>query len=94
MVPSGKIPCYVHPNVLRNDTPEEYVRQRVARSLVEEYGYNREDLHCEFSIKTGGGKRRRLDIAIFHAGTKHQPENILIIVEPKLRYQSSHCNSE
>ncbi|MCC5653505.1 N-6 DNA methylase [Nostoc sp. XA013] len=83
LVPSGKIRCYVHPDVLRNDTPEEHVRQRVARSLVEEYGYDREDLHCEFPIKTGGGKRRRLDIAIFHAGTKHQPENIFIIVEAK-----------
>lgn len=45
LVPSGKIRCYVHPDVLRNDTPEEHVRQRVARSLVEEYGYEREDLY-------------------------------------------------
>ncbi len=34
LVPSGKIRCYIHPDVLRNDTPEEHVRQRVARSLV------------------------------------------------------------
>jgi hypothetical protein len=35
LVPAGKIRCYVH-NVLHNDTPEEHVHQRVARSLVEE----------------------------------------------------------
>ena len=83
LVPSGKIRCYVHPDVLRNDTPEEHVRQRVARSLLEEYGYEREDLHCEFPIKMGSGKRKRVDIAIFHAGTEHRQENIFIIVEAK-----------
>lgn len=83
LVPSGKIRCYVHPDVLRNETPEEHVRQRVARSLVEEYGYDREDLHCEFPIKIGSGKRKKVDIAIFHAGIKHQQENIFIIVEAK-----------
>ncbi|MBJ7900274.1 MAG: hypothetical protein GC158_10225 [Cyanobacteria bacterium RI_101] len=83
LIPSGKIRCYVHPDVLRKDTPEEHVRQRVARSLVEEYEYEREDLHCEFPIKMGSGKRKRVDIAIFHAGTEHRQENIFIIVEAK-----------
>ncbi len=49
--------------------------------LVEEYGYDREDLHCEFPIKDGGGKRKRIDIAIFHPGTEHKAENIFIILE-------------
>lgn len=82
-MPSGRIRCYIHPDILRKDTPEEHVRQRVARSLVEEYGYGREDLHCEFPIKMGSGKRKRIDIAIFHEGTEHKQENIFIIVEAK-----------
>ncbi len=38
VVPSGKIRCFIT-GKLRKDTPEERVRQDVARSLVEEYGY-------------------------------------------------------
>ena len=82
-VPAGKIRCYVHADVLRDDKPEEHVRQRVARSLVEEYGYDRADLHIEFPIKMGSGKRKRVDIAIFRPGQPHLQENIFIIVEAK-----------
>jgi len=63
-------------NVLRNDTPEEHVRQRVARSLVEEYGYDRADIHLEFPVKTGSGAKKRVDIAIFPPGQPHNQENI------------------
>jgi len=47
LVPAGKIRCYVHADVFRADTPEEHVRQRVSRSLVEEYGYSKADLELE-----------------------------------------------
>jgi hypothetical protein len=63
LVPPGKLRCYVH-GVLRKETPEEHVRQRVARSLVEEYGYAKSDLHIEFPIKLGSA-RKRADIAVF-----------------------------
>ena len=43
LIPAGKIKCYIH-GILRNDTPEEHVRQRVARSLVEEYHYKKSDI--------------------------------------------------
>ncbi|MFQ6018080.1 MAG: tetratricopeptide repeat protein [Kiloniellaceae bacterium] len=56
LVPAGKLRCYVHSNTLRRDTPEEHVRQRVARSLVEEYGYSKRDLHLEFPIKVGSAR--------------------------------------
>ena len=82
LVPAGKIRCYVHPDVLRQDTPEEHVRQRVARSLVEEYGYSKTDLHLEFSVKIGSG-RKQVDIAVFPPGSEHNQENIYIIVEAK-----------
>src|ERR1041385_7765529 len=83
LVPAGKIRCYIHPEIFRIDTPEEHVRQRVARSLVEEYGYDKNDLHLEFPIKIGSGSRKKIDIAIFRPGTKHEQENVFIIVEAK-----------
>ncbi len=82
LVPAGKIRCYIHEGVLRKDTPEEHVRQRVARSLVEEYGYDKKDVHIEFSVKLGS-KKKRVDIAIFTPGAEHKQENIYIIVEAK-----------
>jgi type I restriction enzyme M protein len=83
IIPAGKIRCYVHPDVLRSDTPEEHIRQRVARSLVEEYGYDRADLHLEFPIKVGSGVRRRIDIVIFPPSQPHVQEHVFIIVEAK-----------
>lgn len=83
IVPAGKIRCYIHTDTFRDDTPEEHVRQRVARSLIEEYGYEKADLHLEFPVKMGAGTRKRLDIAIYPPGQPHQQENIFIIVEAK-----------
>src|SRR5579871_5839829 len=82
LVPAGKIRCYIHDNVFRNDTQQEHVRQRIARSLVEEYGYDRQDIHIDFPIKIGN-RSRRADIVIFPPGYSHKQENILIIVETK-----------
>ena len=82
LVPAGKIRCYIHPTVFRPDTAEEHVRQRAARSLVEEYGYDQRDVHVEFTIKMGSGKKR-IDLAVFPRGVEHQQENIYIIVEAK-----------
>jgi len=52
VIPSGKIKCFIT-GKLRKDTPEERVRQDVARSLVEEYGYDKSDIEIEFPIKMG-----------------------------------------
>lgn len=82
LVPAGKIRCYIHTNVLRKDTPEEHVRQRVARSLVEEYGYAKSDIHLELPIKVGSA-RKQVDIAVFPPGADHKQEFIFAIVEAK-----------
>jgi len=84
-IPPGKIKCFIT-GKLRKDTPEERIRQDVARSLVEEYGYNREDIAIEFPIKTGskkGKKKPRADIVIFREGSDHIQRNIYIIIETK-----------
>lgn len=81
LVPPGRIRCVIT-GVLRKDTPEENVRQRWARSLVEEYGYRREDIALEFPIKMGTA-RKRADIVVFKEGAAQKQENIFIIVEAK-----------
>lgn len=81
LVPAGKIKCYVT-GTFRSDTPEEHVRQRIARSLVEEYGYDKKELALEFPVKLGS-KTKRADIAIFPPGIEHTQQNIFILVETK-----------
>ena len=81
VIPPGKIKCLIT-GKLRKDTPEERIRQDVARSLVEEYGYNKDDIDIEFPIKMGRA-RKRIDIVIFEEGSGHKQENIYAIVEVK-----------
>ena len=67
---------------LRKDTPEEHVRQRIARSLIDDYGYDRKDIEIEFRVKLGVSSKR-VDIAIFPPETEHVQEHVTIIVECK-----------
>jgi len=81
LIPPGSIRCFIT-GKLRKDTPEENVRQRWARSLVEEYGYPKQDIVLEFPIRMGSAKKRA-DIVIFKPGAKQVQEEIIIIVEAK-----------
>lgn len=81
LVPPGKLQCIVT-GKLRPDTPEEHVRQRIARSLMDDYGYEKQDIELEFGVKLGSSKKR-VDIAIFPPQTSHKQENIRIIIECK-----------
>lgn len=80
-IPPGKLVDYIT-GKLRKETPEEHVRQRVVRSLVEEYGYNKKEIELGFRIYIGS-KKHPVDIAVFHEGKTHKQENIYIIVETK-----------
>lgn len=66
----------------RRDTPEERVRQEILKSLVREYGYKKEQIEVEFSIKFGSN-RKAVDIAVWQSGQAHTQESIFIIVECK-----------
>ena len=81
LVPPGKIRCYVT-GQLKNDTPEEHVRQRWARSLVEEYGYPKSDLGIEVKIIMGRA-RKSADLVVFRQGAEHTQNEAYIIVEAK-----------
>jgi type I restriction enzyme M protein len=80
-IPPGMIRCFVT-GKLRKDTPEEHVRQRVARSLVEEYGYPKADIELEFTVNVGRAKKR-VDIGVFGHGRDHKQEEIFLIAETK-----------
>jgi type I restriction enzyme M protein len=80
-IPQGKIRCFIK-GILRNDTPEERVRQEVARSLVEEYGYRKEDIELEFPIRVGRNIKR-VDIVVFYENRVHKQENAYILAETK-----------
>ena len=81
LIPPGKIRCCVTGN-LRKDTPEENVRQRWARSLMEEYGYPKTDLGIEIGI-TMGRQTKRADLVIYRHDAERIQENIAVIVEAK-----------
>ena len=57
VIPPGKLKCFIS-GKLRNNTPEERIRQDVARSLVEIYDYKREEMEMEFPIKMGRAKKK------------------------------------
>lgn len=81
MIPPGKTRCYITAK-LRPDTPEESVRQRVARSLVREYGYKPSDIELSFTVPMGVSKKQA-DIVVFKEGKPHKVEYIHIIAETK-----------
>ena len=81
LVPPGKIRCFITAK-LRPDTPEENVRQRWARSLVEEYGYPKSDIGVEVKVQMGRA-RKRVDLAVHKPDAPHGQENVLIYVECK-----------
>ena len=73
--------CYVT-GQLRQDKPEEHIRQRWARSLLDEYRYERADIAIEYKIKMGSATKRA-DLVIFKPGGPHKQDSIFIIIEAK-----------
>lgn len=80
-LPDGKI-CDFIDQKIRNDTPEEYVRQNIERRLVLELRFEPEQIEVEFPIKLGSN-RVRADLVIFREGVPHMQENAWIIIECK-----------
>lgn len=92
IVPQGKVLDFVDQS-LRDDTPEEYVRQEIEKSLVREYHYSRQDLRIEFPIRVGSS-RRRLDVAILPEAAEPRQENVWAICECKAIDVPSNHRSE
>jgi type I restriction enzyme M protein len=82
IVGQGKILDFIDGLTQRPDTPEEYVRQEIAKSLVREYRYSKADIEVEFTIRVGT-RKPRADLVIFPPHAVHEQEKARIIVECK-----------
>lgn len=82
IVQQGKVLDYVDGVTQRAETPEEYVRQEIAKSLVREYGFQKEDISVEFTLRLGT-RRPRADLVIFDEADPHKQDRARVIVECK-----------
>jgi type I restriction enzyme M protein len=82
IIGQGKTLDFIDGITQRNETPEEYVRQEIAKSLVREYRYAKADIAIEFTLAIGT-RRPRADIVIFPPLSDHQQQHAQIIVECK-----------
>jgi type I restriction enzyme M protein len=82
IIQQGKVLDFIDGKTQRNETPEEYVRQEIAKSLVREYRYEKLQIEVEFTVRVGS-KKPRADLVIFPLAADHKQENALIIVECK-----------
>lgn len=82
IVQQGKVLDFIDGQTQREETPEEYVRQEIAKSLVREYGYPRRDIAVEYTLRLGS-RKPRTDLVIFGSSEDHDQANASIIVECK-----------
>lgn len=82
IVQQGKVLDFIDGQTQRDETPEEYVRQEIAKSLVREYGCPKKDTRVEFVLRVGI-RKARADLIVFHDGEGHDQSSAYIIVECK-----------
>lgn len=82
IVEQGKLLDFIDGKTQRRETPEEYVRQEITKSIVREYGYAKADIEIEFTLKLGT-RKPRADVVVFPQGAAHKQENACIILECK-----------
>ncbi|WP_202596418.1 type I restriction enzyme HsdR N-terminal domain-containing protein [Mesorhizobium loti] len=82
IVQQGKILDFIDGLTQRNETPEEYVRQEIAKSLVREYDYLKAEIGVEFTLAVGS-RKPRADLVIFNPGDPHTQDRARVIIECK-----------
>ena len=82
IIQQGKVLDFIDGKTQRNETPEEYVRQEIAKSIVREYRYEKAHIEVEFTVKVGS-RKPRADLVIFLPAAAHVQEKAHIIVECK-----------
>jgi len=70
-IPAGYTLDYISGKQIK-ETKKEFVRQRIVRALIHEYGFSPDDMELDFSI----GGRKKVDVAIFHHDLDHSIENL------------------
>lgn len=80
--PEGKVCDYIDQKI-RNDTPEEYVRQTIEKRLIDELKYKNAQIKIEFTLKIGTQKPRA-DIVIWEPDAPEQTQDtVKIVIECK-----------
>lgn len=82
IIQQGKVLDFIDGITQRNETPEEYVRQEIAKSLVREYYYDKSDIAVEMVLAVGS-RKPRADLVIFDAGSPQKQDRARIIIECK-----------
>ncbi|MBB5705221.1 N-6 DNA methylase [Sphingopyxis panaciterrulae] len=82
IVQQGRLLDFIDGLTQRNETPEEYVRQEIAKSLVREYQYAKAEIAVECTLAVGS-RKPRADLVVFEPGQPHKQERARIIVECK-----------
>lgn len=82
IIQQGKVLDFIDGQTQREETPEEYVRQEIAKSLVREYGYPKGDIAVEFTLRLGS-RKPRADLVVFNADEDKRQANAYIIIECK-----------
>lgn len=82
IVQQGKVLDFIDGITQREETPEEYVRQEIAKSLVREYVYPKSDISVELVLSVGS-RKPRADLVIFKAAADHKQDRAVIIIECK-----------
>src|ERR1022692_587882 len=93
IVQQGKVLDFIDGTTQREETPEEYVRQEIAKSLIREYSYRKKDVTVEFVLRVGT-RKPRADLIIFSADAEHKQENASIIIECKAQSVKANDRKE
>ncbi|MBH8593452.1 type I restriction enzyme HsdR N-terminal domain-containing protein [Paenactinomyces guangxiensis] len=62
------------------ESPKKLLIQKVLRTLIESYGFDRSDLEVNYNPRIPGHRQKRIDIAIFRSGREHINENLERII--------------
>jgi type I restriction enzyme M protein len=93
IVQQGKLLDFIDGLTQRNETPEEYVRQEIAKSLVREYDYLKAEVAVEFTLAVGS-RKPRADLVIFNPGDPHTQDRARIIIECKSQKTKSNDRND
>lgn len=78
-------------------TPEEAVRQLYTQTLIEEYGYDKQNISFEYQVQMGRDSHKRADIIVFEKERPMQPYIVVEVKQPKeadgRKQMESYCKT-
>ena len=80
-IPEGKVKDFIT-RQLKNSTAEEIIKQNIEKSICFEYGYDKNQIAIDLSVKTASGIKKA-SICVFNGVAEtipHKLDNVYIIV--------------